>query len=166
MNLFTALGFICLLGSEFYRPWRAYWREMKSTPGDIYRAYRQGTAPRRPMWSHALQVIGLALMVLGFWRLFLLAEVDGTILHGWSPLCALSASSQCGAEATTSQRGPAASSYLRAFEAGIQSSRRITSSRNRRCRPRTTHSHNRLQRSPVDTCRLLLSSIRDQECHI
>src|SRR5205807_1137619 len=42
---------------------------------------------------------------------FLLVKVDGTILHGWSPLCALSASSQCGAEATTSRRGPAASSY-------------------------------------------------------
>src|SRR5216683_829803 len=43
---------------------------------------------------------------------FLLVQVDGTILHGWSPLLRLERVSQCGAEATTSRRGPAGSSYL------------------------------------------------------
>jgi hypothetical protein len=68
MNLFVALGFLCLVASEFYRPWREDWREMKSTPGEIYRSYRQGTARRRPTWSRALGALGLGLVVLGFWR--------------------------------------------------------------------------------------------------
>src|SRR2546425_6640057 len=42
---------------------------------------------------------------------FFLVQVDGTILHGWSPLLRLmSASSQCGAQVTTSRKRPAASS--------------------------------------------------------
>src|SRR5438270_7554954 len=45
---------------------------------------------------------------------FLFVQVDGTILHGWSsPLRLKSAFQQCGAQATTSLRRPAASSYLR-----------------------------------------------------
>jgi hypothetical protein len=70
MNIFIALGLLCLFGSEFYQPWREHWRKMKSTPGEIYRAHRQGTAPRRPMWSYALIVLGWGFMVLGFWRLW------------------------------------------------------------------------------------------------
>ena len=46
---------------------------------------------------------------------FLFVEVDGTILHGWSPLLRLERVFACGAEATTSRRGPAASSYLCQF---------------------------------------------------
>src|SRR6516225_7325394 len=45
---------------------------------------------------------------------FLFVQIDGTILHGWSsPLRLKSAFQQCGAQATTSLRRPAASSYLR-----------------------------------------------------
>jgi hypothetical protein len=46
---------------------------------------------------------------------FLLVKIDGTILPGWSSPCASRArSASVGAQATTSLRRPAASSYLRA----------------------------------------------------
>jgi hypothetical protein len=63
-------GLVLLEVAERYRPWQERWRMYKRSLPEIYQTHRNGTAPRRPMWSYAVQALGLGLSVLGFWRLW------------------------------------------------------------------------------------------------
>jgi hypothetical protein len=66
--IFIVSGVVLLQVAEMYRPWRQQWRMMKGTFGHHVAAIRSGEVPRRPAWSFAVQVLGLGLLVLGFWR--------------------------------------------------------------------------------------------------
>jgi hypothetical protein len=68
--IFILSGLVLLQLSEMHRPRLERWRIYKSTPQEIYRGYRSGQLRRPPAWSFALQVLGLGLSVLGFWRLW------------------------------------------------------------------------------------------------
>ena len=64
-RLFLLLGSACLMVAT---PWRMHKWMYNKTPTEIYNAYRHGTAPPFYAWSGALQVLGMALLVLAFWR--------------------------------------------------------------------------------------------------
>jgi hypothetical protein len=70
MNVFIALGLLCLVLAHLYQSPREYWRMIRSTPGEIYRGYREGRLKPKPAWASALDLLGIGLMVLGFWRLW------------------------------------------------------------------------------------------------
>jgi hypothetical protein len=70
MNTFILLGTLLLIASNAYIPWSTYKRLLGLTFGGIYRGHREGTLPRRPAWSFALQALGFGLLVLGFWRVW------------------------------------------------------------------------------------------------
>ena len=66
--ILMSIGTACLLLSEAYIPWKTQWRLMKKTPAAAFREFRDGTVPRRPMWSRALSVLGFGLFILAVWR--------------------------------------------------------------------------------------------------
>jgi hypothetical protein len=66
--IFILSGLVLLEVAERYRPWRERWRMLRGTFGDHVAAIRRGEVIRRPAWSFPVQVLGLGLLVLGFWR--------------------------------------------------------------------------------------------------
>ena len=68
MNIFIWLGLLCLLLAHLHQSPMEYWRMMKSTPRELFQGYRSGRLKPKPTWASALDVLGMGLMVLGFWR--------------------------------------------------------------------------------------------------
>lgn len=62
------MAFFCWIVSDLYMPPGTHWNLMNRTLDGIYRGVRSGEIPPRPMWSRALQVLALGLLVFGFWR--------------------------------------------------------------------------------------------------